>query len=171
MSKRYHIVHNILLYSVFVFYLFILFTLLFMKRTDYRSVNIIPFHSIISYLSGNDLIMHSFALSNVAGNILLFIPLGGYVTLFSRDKHIFKNVLLVILFSILAEIIQFIFKLGATDIDDVLLNGSGGFIGVVMYRLLLLLFKDENTVRYAIEIIAPITGIIFFVILFLYNMV
>lgn len=108
---------------------------------------------------------------HIVHNILLFIPLGGYVTLFSRDKHIFKSVLLIILFSILAEIIQFIFKVGATDIDDVLLNGSGGFIGVVMYRLLLLLFKDENTVRYATEIIAPITGIMFFVILFLYNMV
>lgn len=167
MKSHHRILHNFLLYSVFAFYITILFALLFMNRRSFSSINIVPFRSIISYLSGGDIILHGFALSNVLGNIVLFIPLGVYLTLLNRDKRLYKNALWIILISLSAEIIQYIFKIGASDIDDVILNGLGGFIGIAAYRTLLLIFKDANKVRYAIEIIAPIASIVSFLILFL----
>lgn len=95
--KKYHrILHNFLLYSVFIFYIVILFALLFMNRRSFSSINIVPFHSIITYLSSDDILLRSFALSNVLGNIVLFIPLGVYLTLFNRDKRLYKNVLWII---------------------------------------------------------------------------
>lgn len=168
--KKYHrILHNFLLYSVFIFYIVILFALLFMNRRSFSSINIVPFHSIITYLSSDDILLRSFALSNVLGNIVLFIPLGVYLTLFNRDKRLYKNVLWIILISSSAESLQYIFKIGACDIDDVILNSLGGFIGIAAYRTLLLIFKDVHKVKYANEIIAPIGGIVSFLILFLYN--
>ena len=55
------------------------------------------------------------------------------------------------------------------DIDDIILNSIGGLVGVLIYRLMLLMCKDDLKVRRIIAIFAPITGIVSFVILFLYN--
>jgi len=162
MKKNHRVLHNFLLYSVFIFYIIIFLALLFMNRRSFRSVNMIPFRTIVSYLSGDDIVLSSFALSNVLGNIVLFIPLGVYLTLFNRDKRLYRNVLWIALISLAAEVIQYIFKIGASDIDDVILNILGGFLGIAAYRTLLLVFKDVNKVRYAIEIIAPITGVVCF---------
>jgi len=169
MKKYQHFVHNLLLYSVFSFYIVILLALLFTKRYSFRSLNLIPFHSIISYLSGQDIISHSFALSNVLGNVILFVPLGVYLTLFNRDKNFYKNFLWIILFSIFAEIMQYILSVGVSDVDDVILNGLGGAIGIAFYKILFLIFENHKKVRYCIEIIAPVIGLIGFFVLFLYN--
>lgn len=115
------------------------------------------------------MLLRAFSLSNVLGNIVLFIPLGVYFTLFNHDKRIYKNVLWVFLISLSVEVVQFIFKIGIGDIDDVILNCFGGFIGIAAYRILLLIFKEVSKVRYLIEILAPICGMASFFILFLYN--
>lgn len=162
------IFHDLLLYSVFAFYLLVLFALLFMKKQSFSSVSLVPFRTIAEYLS-DEVLRRSFALSNLLGNVVLFVPLGGYLTLFNRDKRIYTNVQWIVLISAAAEALQYLFRVGATDIDDVILNGLGGFIGVAAYRILLLVLKDTGKVRTAIEIIAPVTGIVFFLALFLYN--
>ena len=169
MKKKHGIFHNILLYSVFLLYVAVLLTLLFMKRHSFRSYNFIPFHSIMDYLFNDNIIVRSFAFSNLIGNVILFVPLGGYITLFNSDKGLRKNLLWVFIFSVSAEIIQYALMVGVADVDDVILNCLGGFIGIIVYRFLLVIFKDHKKVRYAIEIIAPAVGILFFLTIFLYN--
>ena len=169
MKKEYSILHNLLLFSVFIFYVIILFLLLFMKRYSFRSINIIPFHTIISYLFDDDIIRRSFSFNNLAGNIVLFIPLGGYIILFNHNKRLFKNLLYIILVSVFAEIIQYAFKVGVADIDDVILNSVGGFIGILIYKGLLLIMKDKRKVRHTVAIFAPIVAIFFFLMLYIYN--
>jgi len=68
----------------------------------------------------------------------------------------------------MVEIIQYIFKVGATDIDDVILNGIGGLIGIIIYKILELIFKGKT--RRAIEIIAPVGGVMAFAALVIINM-
>lgn len=168
---------NCLLYVVFVFYSALLILILFRTRHLERSINFIPLRGIISFLSGNDLVsnkdsaivLHAFAISNLVGNIVIFVPLGVYITLFNKNKGIWKNTLLIMLVSTLVEIIQVIFKFGIGDIDDIILNTIGGFFGILIYRLLLLMCKDDLKVRRLIAILAPIAGIASFAILFLYN--
>lgn len=160
---------NILLYSVFSFYLVILFGLLFMKAHSISSINIVPFHSIGSYLFSDDKLLRTFAFSNVAGNIILFVPLGVYLPLFIREKSILKNVLWIILMSAFAEILQFVFRVGASDVDDVILNGFGGFIGVIAYKILLKMFVDFSKVKLAVTLIAPIAAILSVLGIVIYN--
>lgn len=168
---------NCLLYGVFVFYVALLILILFRTRHLERSINLIPLRGIISFLSGNDLVsnrdsanvLHAFAISNLVGNIVIFVPLGVYITSFTKNKGVWKNTLLIMLVSILVEIIQVIFRFGIGDIDDIILNSIGGSVGVLIYRLMLLMCKDDLKVRRIIAIFAPITGIVSFVILFLYN--
>ena len=71
--------------------------------------------------------------------------------------------------SLIVEIIQYIAKLGVGDIDDVILNSLGGYIGVVIYRKLLLKYKEKEKVKNIIEIMALITAIISFPILMYYR--
>lgn len=169
MKRRQQVLLDLLLYSVLALYLVILFALLFMKRHSFTSINIVPFHSISSFILGESELLRAFAFSNVVGNIVLFIPLGVYLPMFIREKSIVKNVLWITFMSVLVEILQFVFKVGVTDIDDVILNGFGGFIGVVAYRILFLLLEDVKKVRFAITIIAPIAALLSVLGMIMYN--
>ena len=70
--------------------------------------------------------LHAFMLSNLLGNIVLFIPLGVYVTLFTQGKTIWENTALILFVSVLVETLQSTFKFGIGDVDDVILNTVGG---------------------------------------------
>lgn len=41
----------------------------------------------------------------------------------------------ILVFSLTAEFIQFIFAIGATDITDLITNTAGGFLGLKLYGL------------------------------------
>lgn len=86
-----------------------------------------------------------------------------------REKSILKNVLLILLISTSAEILQFVFKVGAKDIDDVILNGFGGFLGIIAYRMLLKIFEDAHKVKLVITLGAPIAAVLSVVGIIIYN--
>lgn len=81
---------------------------------------------------------------------------------FNHNKRICLNTLWVILISMAVEILQYVFKVGATDIDDIILNGLGGFLGIMIYKILRKIFKDK--VGYAIELASLIVGITFLIL-------
>ena len=67
-------------------------------------------------------------------NILFFIPFG---VLFPRkNKGVIFLAVTSALFSVSIEILQFIFCLGVSEIDDVVANILGAIIGWLMYVLL-----------------------------------
>lgn len=162
--KKYRIL-DILLYLVFVFYLILLLAILFRTRHTVRSLNLIPLQSIHAYMAGDSKVVRAFALINILGNIVIFVPLGVYFTLFNRRK----TVLWIFLFSVIVEIIQYVFKIGIGDIDDVILNVLGGVIGIGLYQILWWIFKDKNKIWNIIAICAPILGILSFAILMFIN--
>jgi glycopeptide antibiotics resistance protein len=53
--------------------------------------------------------------------------------------------------------------------DDIILNVLGGVIGLGLYKILWIIFKDKNKVRNIIAICAPICGILSFAILLFIN--
>lgn len=160
---------KLLLYTVFILYIVVLFGLLFLKARDFTSVNLVPFYSIGHYLFSDDPLLRAFAFSNVVGNIVLFIPLGIYLPLFTQQKSITKNVVWIVAISAAVEILQFIFKVGATDIDDVILNGLGGYIGVLTYQLLLKLVADAEKVKLFVTLGAPFAAICSVIGIIMYN--
>ena len=168
---------NILSYGVFVLYILLLIVILFRTQHQTRSINLIPFRGVVSYLSGEDLVsgkdcaavLHAFMLSNLLGNIVLFIPLGVYVTLFTQGKTIWENTALILFVSILVETLQYTFKFGIGDVDDVILNTVGGLIGCTLCRIVYWVCKDDYKVRCFMSLFAPVAGAMCFVILILYN--
>ena len=166
MNKRERI-KSVFLYGVFICYIVFLIKLLLLsrvsllelfnsERTLSRSINLIPFHSIMEYISGGSANIRKFAFSNVVGNIVIFIPLGVYLSLLKKDKRVITNLLFIFLVSLFVEVIQGLLGIGAADIDDIILNCLGGLIGILGYKFLLLILRDEKKVRTAITVLSAV---------------
>ena len=77
---------------------------------------------------------------NLAGNVVGFMPFGLLLPVFLRNARSFwKVTLLSFEISALVEFSQLIFHVGCFDVDDMILNTLGGFLGyllfAVVYRL------------------------------------
>lgn len=104
------------------------------------NVNLIPFKTITEYLSNPP--NAETALTNLAGNIIAFIPFGFLVPIVFKRVNNFKTMFVIsAAASALIEIIQMLLKVGSTDIDDTILNTVGGLIG---FGLLRLVFKASR---------------------------
>lgn len=90
-------IETVFLYGVFICYILLLIKILFLsrvsllelfnnQRTVVRSINLIPFHSIMEYVSGGSENLKRFAFGNVVGNIAIFVPFGVYLPLFNNIK-------------------------------------------------------------------------------------
>jgi glycopeptide antibiotics resistance protein len=156
MNKRERI-KTMVLYGVFICYILLLIKILLLSRlshTELRSINVIPFHSIKEYIFSSSDTIKRFAFGNVIGNIVIFIPLGTYLSLFKNDKRVIPNLLIIFIVSLFVEIIHWLLGIGASDIDDIILNCLGGLIGILGYKLLLFILRDEKKVHTAITIIS-----------------
>jgi glycopeptide antibiotics resistance protein len=113
------------------------------KHLRLTPVNLVPFvkttKEFMAHLSSgkNDLV--EFALQNIIGNIILFIPLGVLLPLTSGKFHSLKKIAFVaFLFSFGIEFIQFIsFHFGiyrTADIDDIILNTFGTVLGFIVIK-------------------------------------
>ncbi|MCQ9370139.1 VanZ family protein [Corynebacterium sp. 35RC1] len=91
-----------------------------------RSVELRPFDQLF-YAS--DWFIPAFG---YGGNFLLFVPFG--LLLGSRMKVGLATATAAIT-SLGFEVLQYVFALGYSDIDDLLMNTLGGFVGAVIARL------------------------------------
>ena len=97
-------------------------------------INLKPLHTIKSYLwvLMNDLSLtamrHAFV--NLAGNVVMFVPLGFFfAVLFPRLRNFGWMVLCTVALICAVEIVQLLTLLGSCDVDDLLLNLAGTIIG------------------------------------------
>ena len=135
---------NIFLIITIIFYgYFLLKVTLFkgglygMEATGIRSLNLDPF---IGWDKGNPFtcdIIKGHEKAEFYANLFLFIPVGIiFRTLFKGGKALLKSVVCAFLISFFIEISQYIFAFGITDIDDIILNTAGGFIGALIFLLM-----------------------------------
>jgi len=165
MMKKYQSLYSVLLYVFFSFYIVILLYFLFFSRVGLRGfdlfeVNLIPFATISEQLADLSTGLRGMAFMNLLVNVLLLAPLGLYLPILWKKRRPIVYVGLIVAISLLIEIIQLTFGLGAADIDDVILNCLGGFLGLAFYKTLLVLLKDEHRVRGFVTICSAIVGIL-----------
>ncbi|MBA4686067.1 MAG: VanZ family protein [Candidatus Galacturonibacter soehngenii] len=95
MSKRK--IQDCFLYGIFAFYLILLISVTIFKyvtpldlfhqdRVINRSINFIPFETIIGYMSGRSVVSQTVVWYNVLGNICLFMPLWNLFAIISSKK-------------------------------------------------------------------------------------
>ncbi|WP_066306867.1 VanZ family protein [Bacillus sp. FJAT-29814] len=110
-----------------------LFILLFFRpaNQEYTEINLIPFRTIIHFLSeqGNFLI----AFYNITANILLFIPYGIAALMLYKNLSKARRFLTPLVVILLIETAQHLTKRGSMDIDDLILNLLGVWLGYLLY--------------------------------------
>ncbi len=107
-----------------------------MVSDEYR-YNLIPFLEIRRFLTNVNLVGKKSLLINVAGNVVCFMPFGYLLPTITKNKivkNVFGVVLLTFLFSLSVETIQLVTKVGAFDVDDLILNTVGGLLGYILMR-------------------------------------
>jgi len=135
-----------LLYILYLIFL-TLFSIYYGRGYFHRSINLIPFRTIIEYLS---LSYNPYAvMRNILGNIAAFIPMGLLLPMAVKGINSLKRAFSIVLLSTLAiEISQYILGAGTADIDDIILNLLGGIIGFGLYVLfvkkLIALYEDNS---------------------------
>lgn len=135
---------TVVIWVVFVLYLVLLLKLLLFSRPpgSERSLNLIPFATISDYLFNGTAAVKRFAIGNVLGNVVAFIPLGAFLPVLRRRLRMWANLLIVACASVAVEIVQGVFGLGASDIDDVILNALGGLVGILFFTILRVVLRD-----------------------------
>lgn len=123
-------------------------------KAHMKEANLQPFKTIKLYLYSH--IREEYAISNLAGNIVGFIPLGLLLPLlFPALRTAFRTILCVCLVSIGFELVQLVSMLGVCDIDDVILNTLGGAVGYLLFFLLTRLVSLDVKSR---QEIPPVAG-------------
>ncbi|MDQ0030433.1 VanZ family protein [Arthrobacter bambusae] len=150
---------TVAIFAAVVLYAAFLLRLLLFSRApgSESSINLIPFASIAEYVSSHSSGTGRVAFANVVGNILIFVPLGVYVSWFRPRASAWLTMLTVASVSVAVEIIQGAFAVGASDIDDVILNCVGGIIGILTFRLLSATLRKQSLVRTAIAVLSVLS--------------
>lgn len=121
-----------------VLLIYLLFFAESMGRTQDKGYqyNLVPFQEIKRYVRHWDVLGWRIAGMNLFGNVLAFMPFGFFMPKLAEKK---KNVFFIILYSfelsLLVEVLQIAFKLGSFDVDDIILNTLGGFIGYIIFMI------------------------------------
>lgn len=102
-----------------------------------QNVNLQPFYTIKNYfyvlMHGNSgaLVRHCFI--NLVGNVLLFIPAGYLLPrVWKKQRKFFVFLFTCTGLILLVETVQLLTLLGSFDIDDLILNLSGMFLGYLL---------------------------------------
>lgn len=127
---------------LFCLYLLLLFYLLFFSETYGRTMdsgyryNLEPFKEIKRFWNNWDSLGWKSVVTNLIGNIVAFAPFGFFLPILcKKGRNFFWCVLASACFSLAVETVQLITKVGAFDVDDILLNAFGGLLGYLGYYL------------------------------------
>ena len=162
-SKGQFLINREIVLNLFSLYIlcFIGITLfpLFINWTGQKgnvSINVIPVFNTIKDVSisfqqqGMQNYMIKFWLKNILGNMLLLFPFGLLLPILWRKFNNIRNTLLYsFLFSLAVEVIQllsyYVGNMGRSfDIDDIILNTFGAWIGYIFYRKVVVELINEQ---------------------------
>lgn len=158
--KEKFVLYKELFMLAFLIYAMLLFYVVTFQDVNYGTNNFIPFKEIFRYEIGSKLFV-----KNIVGNIILFIPFGIFVSYLMKTRKSFPIVVISIITSSVIEYTQL--KIGRTfDIDDILLNVIGGFIGYLIY-LIIDILQDHMPSFFKSNAFKNVMAIIIVIILFL----
>lgn len=79
---------------------------------------------------------------NIFGNVIAFMPYGFLLPLLNKVYRRFYIILILsILFSLVIESSQLLLKVGVFDVDDILMNSTGGILGYIVFKIIYYFYK------------------------------
>jgi glycopeptide antibiotics resistance protein len=116
----------------------------YMSR-QFQKGNLIPFKEISRTF--HDISSHG--LINLVGNFAIFMPYGILLGLMLRNQKIsfIDTFILSLGLSLILECAQALFSIGRFDVDDLILNSSGGLIGFITFKLFAKLSAASSVIQ------------------------
>ncbi|MCE6992030.1 VanZ family protein [Dyadobacter sp. CY323] len=114
-------------------------------QNEQRSLNLIPFGApaiVKGRINYGEMIM----------NCVIFIPFGLLLCANFKNARFLPKLAIIFAFSVIVELLQYIFAIGATDITDLITNTLGGFLGLQIYDLSKKYISSEKLDRIIIAI-------------------
>jgi glycopeptide antibiotics resistance protein len=119
-----------------------------------RDLNLIPFAGAFAD--------SRLGIGEVVDNVLVFLPLGLYLSMLRTRWSTVRRILAVVGTSVAFEVIQYVFGIGRSDITDVITNTLGGAIGIGIYAVTRrMLGIRTNRVLTVVELIATVVILLF----------
>lgn len=119
----------------------------FLRETDENvGCNFIPFWS---YMMFSKDLQYSMYMENLM-NVLMFIPFGFILGWAFKNLGRKKMIVVALRFSVTIEVLQFVFKKGFAEVDDVIHNVLGGIIGYGIYKLMRFGYEKISKRRVAV---------------------
>jgi glycopeptide antibiotics resistance protein len=118
----------------------------------HRSLNLIPF-------AAPSIVNGSVNYGEMILNCLFFIPFGLLLNVNFKQPGFLSKLAFIWGFSLIVEITQFVFAIGASDITDIITNTLGGFIGLKLYDL-----GNKFIVKEKFDKMIVLIGILLFVL-------
>lgn len=109
-----------------------------LKNYLLHSFNIIPFGTIKLYINGliSGVLSLKHFIINIFGNILAFMPFAILLPLnFKKLNNFYKIMIIMLLFILGIEVLQFATLSGSCDIDDLILNLLGVSVSYLIYKI------------------------------------
>lgn len=132
---------RVICWMLFLAYIAILVYFLFFSEKLGREAtgefryNLRPFQEIIRCIRHWS-VLRQLALINLVGNVVAFMPFGFFLPLLSvKERRVVMILLLTFELSLVIEVIQLFTGVGSFDVDDLLLNTIGGWLGYGCYCL------------------------------------
>jgi glycopeptide antibiotics resistance protein len=141
------------IYGVVLFWIIVLKLNISFTYKGTQNVNLIPFREPLLYNGRIDY-------NEIFLNILIFVPLGLYVGILFKKLTTARKIFSFFVVSLFCEVCQFILKIGAFDITDIINNTFGGIIGLMLFKGLTKVFGDARKAQKLINIIATIGTIV-----------
>ncbi len=136
LKKSYKVV--ILPYTIFLLYL--MFFGMGRKQSEDNLLTIEPVFSTINFINGS--ISWKDIIIIVGGNIIMFIPFGFLGWIFPKLNDLKTLLITFVSAIIIIEALQYFSRLGIFEVDDVLLNTFGVFLGFLMKKIIEKRFKN-----------------------------
>lgn len=153
-KRRYMLRGLSVAYALFLLYLFLIWGRMQMFQdlplSEYAKlyINVIPLKTTVEQLRNlsTGLVNTGIVLANTLGHILVFIPLGALLEL-AYEGTWQKHLLLVTVFSLLMELTQLVLHIGSFDVDAIIFNVVGYFVGLWLTKAVTSSIKRKQTKR------------------------
>ena len=155
---------NWLTILLFIIYLIVIAWILLFKlgvhfsNMGKRNLNFIPFNGRLILNSEN------------ISNIVIFVPLGLYAGILFERWSFGKKILFFLLLSFIVEALQYILRIGVSDVTDIITNTLGGVIGLLLFKAIDNAFNNSIRAQKFINIMAAAGTFLMILLLVLLKM-
>lgn len=136
--RQYRILGKILfvLYIIFVFY-FLLVSESYGRIGEMQNYryNLVLFKEIKRFWNYREQLGMFATVTNLVGNILIFLPFGFFMPMASRRRNFMVTSVYSLALSLVVEVSQLFLKVGSFDVDDLFLNTIGGMLGYITFTV------------------------------------